>query len=206
VLQRLVDQPEPVTLAALVAVTGLHENTVREHLNGLVAAGWARRSSAAPSGRGRPAWLYRAVVEHGNGEYAALAAALAGSIARSSQEPGADAEKAGLEWGHELIRGRGVGTATPEAARDHVVELFEDLGFAPEVDPVEPCTVRLTRCPLLEAAYREPEVVCGVHLGIVRGALEEQGASADGLDLVPFAEPGACLLTVPPLSPPREGR
>jgi hypothetical protein len=38
-----------------------------------------------------------------------------------------------------------------------------------------------------------------VHLGLVRGALEEYGADPTGSDLVPFAEPGACLLVVPPL-------
>jgi hypothetical protein len=37
-------------------------------------------------------------------------------------------------------------------------------------------------------------VVCGVHLGIVRGALEEYGADSDRTDLQPFAEPGACRL------------
>ena len=38
-----------------------------------------------------------------------------------------------------------------------------------------------------------------MHLGLVRGALEEYGADPAGSDLVPFAEPGACLLVVPPL-------
>ena len=54
--------------------------------------------------------------------------------------------------------------------------------------------VRLTRCPLLEAAHKYPDVVCGVHLGLAQGALEEYGAASDGTDLVPFAEPGACRL------------
>jgi predicted ArsR family transcriptional regulator len=197
-LRRLVDQPEPVTLAALVAVSGLHENTVREHLNGLVRGGWARREPAPRSGRGRPAWLYEAVEGDGNGEYAALAAALAGSIARSSAQPVADAGIAGELWGRELMRRRASEPPTPEEARDNVVALFDDLGFDPEVDAAERSVVRLRCCPLLEAAYREPEVVCGVHLGIVRGALEEQGAPTHGLELAPFAEPGACLLTVPP--------
>jgi predicted ArsR family transcriptional regulator len=187
-----------VTLAALVAVSGLHENTVREHLNGLVRAGWARRDPAPPTGRGRPAWLYRAVVGDGGGEYAALAAALAGSIARTSAQPVSDAGSAGELWGRELMRSRAVAAPTAEVARDNVVSLFDDLGFDPEVDAAERSVVRLRCCPLLEAAYREPEVVCGVHLGIVRGALEEQGAASDGLELAPFAEPGACLLTVPP--------
>ena len=40
----------------------------------------------------------------------------------------------------------------------------------------------------------QPEVVCSVHLGIVRGALDTWGTTSDETSLVPFAEPGACLL------------
>jgi predicted ArsR family transcriptional regulator len=64
--------------------------------------------------------------------------------------------------------------------------------------------VRLTRCPLLEAAHRTPEVVCGVHVGIVRGALVERGASPAGTALTPFAEPGACRLVLPAGAPGAE--
>jgi predicted ArsR family transcriptional regulator len=83
-----------------------------------------------------------------------------------------------------------------------VVGLLADLGFEPRRDSAAPGTVRLTRCPLLGAATRHPQVVCGVHLGVVRGALEELGADPAGSDLVPFAEPGACRLLVPPLPRP----
>ena len=79
------------------------------------------------------------------------------------------------------------------AARREVVALLDEVGFEPEADATA-TTVRLTRCPLLEAAHRSPEVVCSVHLGLVSGALEEYGADPEGSDLVPFAEPGACLL------------
>jgi predicted ArsR family transcriptional regulator len=57
--------------------------------------------------------------------------------------------------------------------------------------------VKLCRCPLLEAAHEHPEVVCGVHLGVVRGALEVLGADPDQTEhttLQPFSEPGACRL------------
>jgi predicted ArsR family transcriptional regulator len=54
---------------------------------------------------------------------------------------------------------------------------------------------------LLEAAHKYPEVVCGVHLGIVRGALAQYGADSEGTALLPFAEPGACLLHLPATDP-----
>lgn len=187
-------------MASLVTATGLHENTLREHLTALVRRGLVRRRRAEPVGRGRPAWLYELPDEEPAGsEYAGLAAALAGAIARTSDDPGRAAAAAGEEWGRELVRDRGAAHLSPSAARDQVIRLLDDLGFTPEVAPERPADVRLTRCPLLEAAHRHPEIVCAVHLGIVRGALTEYGASPAGSALVPFAEPGACRLVVPPL-------
>ena len=88
-LNTLRDQPEPLRLAALVAASSLHENTVREHLDGLRRAGLVRRRRAQPTGRGRPAWLYEATdTDPDVAEYAGLAAALAASIARTSPNPG----------------------------------------------------------------------------------------------------------------------
>ena len=63
ILERLRDQPEPVTQAALVAATGLHPNTVRDHLDGLVRRGLVRRRTAEPAVRGRAAWLYEPATE-----------------------------------------------------------------------------------------------------------------------------------------------
>jgi predicted ArsR family transcriptional regulator len=72
---------------------------------------------------------------------------------------------------------------------------LERLGFAPETEPAA-TSVRLTCCPLLEAARRQPDVVCGVHLGIVQGALAEWGVPAQQTELSPFAERGACRLLI----------
>ena len=195
-LETLRAQAEPTTLAALAHAAGLHQNTVREHLEALVDQGLAARSPAPPSGRGRPAWLYEATYADpdARSEYAALASALAQAIHHRSPTPVEDAVAAGREWGRDLTQQRG---AEPQpsavAARRQVVELFDDLGFAPETD-ARAASVRLTRCPLLESAHRYPDVVCGVHLGLTQTALEGYGASSEGVRLVPFAEPAACLL------------
>ncbi len=198
-LDRLRDQPEPLSLAALVRATGQHENTLREHLDGLLRVGLVRRERAPSSGRGRPAWLYEAVGDRSASEYAGLAAALALAVSESSADPAEVGRRAGVAWGRQLAQGRGAAAAPPEDARARVVELLDDLGFAPEQEAGRPADVHLTRCPLLEAAHRHPEVVCAVHLGLVEGALAEHGASAEGSRLEPFARPGSCLLTVPPV-------
>jgi predicted ArsR family transcriptional regulator len=197
ILELVQAQPEPTALAALVAGSGLHANTVREHLEALTERGLVRRQQATPAGRGRPAWLYEATPtgeQERRSEYAGLAATLASAIHRTSSSPREDAIVAGTEWGRDLARNTGRGLPTGQAAaRREVIELLGEIGFAPEADK-RASRVRLTRCPLLEAAHRFPDVVCGVHLGIVRGAMEEYGADASRSDLFPFSEPGACRL------------
>lgn len=179
-------------LSRLVTATGLHENTLRGHLDALSRAGLVRRERGHPNGRGRPAWLWSGERGDGGGarEYAGLAGALARTLKRTSAKPAADAIEAGRSWGHELAAGRVASSAAP---REQVNALLDDLGFAPQPEP-DSETVRLTQCPLLDLAREHPEIVCNVHLGLVGGALEQIGAEDVDTELVPFAEPGACLL------------
>ena len=189
-----------MTLRTLAGMMTLHPNTVREHVDTLVHAGLAARVREQPNGRGRPAWVYEVTPSLSEAsEYAMLAVVLSSAIARSSSQPSTDADLAGQEWGRDLARRRGATSTTAESARDRAVELLDDLGFEPRQDPDDRSSVRLTRCPLLEAARSNPDIVCNVHLGMVRGVLREYGANTTGSDLVPFAEHGACILIVPPV-------
>ncbi|HET6166915.1 MAG TPA: helix-turn-helix domain-containing protein [Marmoricola sp.] len=187
----------PVSLATLAATTGLHPNTLRGHLEALEGAGLVVRSTFAPDGPGRPAVGFEAdPADEGaaSPEYAGLARALAASIRRTSRSPGKDGVAAGRDWGRELVGGRRRARRSgATAARREVVALFEEIGFAPEAD-AQASEVRLTRCPLLDAAVAYPDVVCAVHLGIARGALEAHGADPADVELHPFSEPGACRL------------
>jgi predicted ArsR family transcriptional regulator len=198
VLEILQAQTQPTSLAALASMTGAHPNTVREHLEGLRLVGLARRSPAPASGRGRPGWLYEATERSHDDprpEYAGLAVALASVVARTSPAPAEDAREAGIEWGRQLAESAQTGSSTvrPRTPRRAVSDLFDQMGFGAEPGRGAR-VVRLTRCPLLEAAHQAPEIVCSVHQGIAEGALEEFGAPSDGVRLLPFAEPGACLL------------
>jgi len=228
ILDVLIDQPEPCTVAALSELIRQHPNTIREHLDILIYDRLVMRTRADVQGRGRPAWLYSAAPdagsEPGSREYAALASALAGQIARTSRHPHADAIEAGHMWGRDLVRQsrtttdqssetganetvskkgtapRSVSASSDVVARREVIDLLEELGFAPSAD-TRARVVKLHRCPLLEAAHQQPDVVCGVHLGIVRGALEELGNDPERTEstaLQPFSEPGACRLDLLP--------
>lgn len=196
-LQTLQRLHAPVTVAVLVEQTRLHPHTVRENLDALLASGLASRQRATPTGRGRPPWLYEATqgeATSSGSEYAGLAVALAGVIQRGSATPRQDGVDAGVHWGRQLARHASASAGHPaRAAHPRLLSLLQDMGFAPRADP-SGAVVRLTRCPLVDAARLHPDVVCGVHLGIVRGALREFGAAPLSTALVPFAEPGACRL------------
>jgi predicted ArsR family transcriptional regulator len=89
--------------------------------------------------------------------------------------------------------------------RNRIAAILTDTGFAAEPAADDPAVLRLTRCPLLEAAREHPDVVCSVHLGLVQGLLQDAG-DADGAGtrarLLPFATSDACLLRLDPATTP----
>ena len=205
VLEYLQSQAGPVGAEHVATTFGQHVNTVRGHLDALVGDGLALRHRQGTSGRGRPAWHYRAnplrpEPDARVREYGALAGALAAHLIRTSPAPADEAHVAGVEWGRQIARDRNTRpTDTPNpalAARREVLGILEDLGFAPLESPGD-ATVLLRRCPLLDVARQYPEVVCQVHLGLIAGALTELGGDDAGVDLLPFTEPAACRLVLP---------
>lgn len=199
VLEHLQQRAEPATIAVLATELGVHPNTVREHLDALVEDGFAVRDRAHRKQRGRPAWTYTAAPDRAEPdsrvrEYAGLATALAAHLARTSARPAEEALEAGRAWGRDLATERDDGSPVSAArGRHRVLDLLGDLGFAPHAD-ARATTAALRRCPLLDAASRYPEVVCQVHLGIVRGAMDVYGGDPSRTELLAFAEPGACRL------------
>lgn len=198
----------PCTVTSIAMLTGQHENTIRVHLDALVDVELAVKFQSSEHRRGRPAWLYRLSKESEPprvGEYVGLASVLAGSIARSSSHPNDDAIEAGKTWARELVGNPQLnpdikqGRSTKRSAiarRRKVISLLDRLGFAPKQN-ANLTKNQLTRCPLLDAARQYPDIICNVHLGIVRGALSEFGAEKREIskaDLQPFFEPGACIL------------
>lgn len=180
----------------VAAALGLHENTARKHLEGLAERGLLARTIEQPEGRGRPAIAYRALPQHTEPdarvrEYVGLAAALAGHIAATSEDPEADAIAAGERWAESVERDEPPSTKQP--IEIHIIKAFDAMGFEPELDEAGD-SIALTRCPLIDAALAEPTVVCGVHFGFARGLLRARGADVSRARLTPFSEVGACRL------------
>ncbi len=189
---------------------GVHPNTARFHLDTLIDEGRVELAESEHKGRGRPAQMFRAVRQMDRGgtrRYRLLAEILASGIA-ADENPGAKALAAGRAWGQRLES-----LAHPEAATDSVdaeqavdrlVEMCDELGFAPErTESAEEIQVGLRHCPFLELAEARPEVVCPIHLGLMQGALEAIGAPVAVRRLDAFAEPDLCLAHLAAVAPGR---
>lgn len=182
----------PLGVRDLAAELGLHTNSVREQLRRLEQAGLVRVSRAAPAGRGRPGLRYLRVPEPED-PYRALATALADQVA-ALPDPQRVAEAAGERWGRDLAAGRAPGSGSdPAAELGIVLDLLDDAGFDP--DPVAPVDfeIRIRACPFLPFDRRHLTVVCGVHLGFIRGSLHELGSSRDAVSIEPFVGPDLCV-------------
>ncbi|WP_307367866.1 metalloregulator ArsR/SmtB family transcription factor [Microbacterium sp. W4I4] len=184
---REVESRGTASTAELVAETGLHENTVREHLSRLRADGRLRRVRAEVQGRGRPGWLWQAPPADVVNPYAGLALALADTLTRVSEDPTAQARASGMRWGGEIVEQQADAVDDPRAL---AIDVMRQQGFAPEVEGED---IVLHRCPLLAAAARRTDVVCAVHEGMLAGIVGSRDPQADAR-LLPFQADGACIL------------
>lgn len=184
---REVESRDSATTAEIVVATGLHENTVREHLERLRTDGRLRRIRSEAQGRGRPGWRWAAPPADTVNPYAGLALALADTLARTSPDPVAEARASGSRWGAEIAAQH---ADAASIARDLVVDTMREQGFEPD-DTGE--QIVLHRCPLLAAAARRSDVVCAVHEGMIEGIARSRAGKSDAR-LLPFRANGACVL------------
>jgi predicted ArsR family transcriptional regulator len=195
--------PAPMSIVAIAEELGVHPNTVRFHLDSLVADGQVEQVEYGRKGPGRPPLMFQAVRQMDRGgvrHYRVLAEILSTALA-AERNPRAKAMAAGRAWGREL-------DSRPESpppaasagdAIDKLVEALDELGFAPERRTSNgEQQVGLRHCPFLELAETRASVVCPIHLGLMQGALETWAApvSVDRLDA--FVEPDLCLAHITP--------
>ncbi len=186
-------------VAELADHLDLHVNTVRGHLKVLEDARLIRSSPEQRHGPGRPRLTYTAVepsTPRTDPGYRLLAEMFVGFVGRELDEPERRARQLGSAWGRYLVD-----TPPPsadidsDAAIQQVVELLGRLGFDPSLQTEADgrVCVRLRRCPFLEVAREHPDVVCSVHLGLMRGAFEGLGADVEVSDLIPFSDAASCI-------------
>lgn len=199
VLDAIREADVPLGAGDVARRIGIHVNTARFHLNALVAEGVAVRMLEQPSGPGRPRTVYTprpGMNRAGTRSYRLLAQILLSHMSSAGPVAGEAVRQAGRAWGSFLAtRPPPFQQLTSEEAVARLTGLLTDLGFAPEsgTGASMPAVIRLRHCPFLELAEGYGQLVCGIHLGLMQGALAELRAPVMVTALEPFAEPGACL-------------
>ena len=195
----------PLTAREVADEIGLHINTVRFHLDTLVRQGILRREGGQSDGPGRPATQYVLVPGMDRGgprNYKLLAEMLLSHLA-SADDAVAAAIAAGLAWGRYLVQPLAPGQRiSTDDGLARLLDLLGDVGFDPLLAPASEdqsqTEIRLRHCPFLELAETHRELVCAMHLGLMRGALEQLGLPVRAERLTPFADPHTCVAYLAP--------
>jgi predicted ArsR family transcriptional regulator len=212
----------------LAGQIGLHITTVRFHLDALCDEGAVERTRLNRPGKGRPRTGYRAVQQRV--DYRTLAEVLAMELGQNVETRARRAQHAGQKWAARMATSQETGTDVAEgtsvADADDVLDraavrttvAFTGMGFAPELaaaaEPTKPSSGRrrpapgreriilLHACPVRDLARSRPEVVCGMHRGLLQGLLDKTAAEdrrpksarpAMSAHLEPFVEPELCV-------------
>lgn len=188
----LARSPVPLSTAEIADVLALHANTVRPHLERMRDVGLLEVRSEAGGGVGRPQHLYSLAPDAPSlGLEAPPFPMLARVLLEAAHDAGLDASDlgdAGRAQGRADAGGWATGTDPVEAL---TVEQSR-LGFDPTVIDVEGGAVMaFAHCPFRELAERHPDLVCGLHRGLVEGLVDEIGR-AEVVRFHPLADRAPC--------------
>lgn len=198
VLAALQDAGTTLAVGDVAKRVNLHANTVRFHLDALVEAGLAERSTEQRDQPGRPRALYAArpgSASAGRRSYRLLAEILTSYLGAETARPAQAGHDAGRAWGRYLAeRPPPFRRLDPADATQRLVRTLDEIGFSPEaVTAGGDRRILLHHCPFRETAAEHREVVCSVHLGLMHGILAELGAPIDVERLDPFVEASLCI-------------
>jgi predicted ArsR family transcriptional regulator len=215
VLEVLRRAGRPLGVQDLADTMGLHANTVRKHLDLLLEFGHVTRLRDESGRPGRPRQVYALAtppqaVGPEQRNYRLLASILT-SYLRGGDDPQAAALEAGRRFGAELVEPPPGGPSTagdtkPDtpATLDRVIRMLDAIGFQPQLT-ADRSAIRLHHCPFHELAEDQPDIVCRIHLGLIQGALQQLGAPAEAMRLIPFVTPRLCVVEVGPPPPQPAG-
>ncbi|WP_169580949.1 MULTISPECIES: ArsR family transcriptional regulator [Microbacterium] len=180
-IMHLVQQRPRRTIAELVEATGLHPNTVREHVHRLMDAGYVIAETERRTTRGRPRVLYTAATGD-----AAASSPVAAQRARDAAARGDLLRRVYPSAAEEVLE--------PEALHqlDALVEDLSEAGFDPLIDE-RTLTVDLTPCPHATTADHRG-MLCRVHVGLMDGVLTQAGGPLKVDGIAPSCDPAQCVV------------
>jgi len=189
------DDPRDWTVDEVAAAVGVHRTVAFQHLERLLALGFLASDRRRGGLRGKPAKVYRLArgpieVSHP----ARLNRQLAGLLAGALDRLGSAGRAAGRDAGRDF--GRSLGPVRP--APDVLTALvpLEALGGTYAVEPGG--VLVAANCVFREACEDSPQVVCGLHAGMLEGLLTAGGRPHTVAPLGPRPERGCAFAVEAP--------
>ncbi|UFN44650.1 helix-turn-helix transcriptional regulator [Nocardioides okcheonensis] len=205
-----------LTAGQLAERLGLHPTTVRFHTARLEQAGVLTSTTTKAFGVGAPRKVYALVRPAAPDRRADYLLRLL-QLMTESFSAGATPQQAGEQW---AVRHLDLVPSAPAASPGAwlgkvgpIVDVLQDWGYAPDLttaDHGRTCRLVLAECPFLDLARATPDVVCGIHEGLLRGALRALGEQEVEVVLEPFVGPALCRAAItthhPFTGPPTPGQ
>jgi predicted ArsR family transcriptional regulator len=203
----LARSPRPLATADIADALELHANTVRPHLERMRDAGLLAVEVGGRGDVGRPQHRYSVAAGAPSlglePPSIPVLARMVLSMAKRLQASVADAEAVGADEGRDRARPYANAPSTLEA----LVSDLDRLGFDPFVtdapnrpsddvlDDDAEAVVAFAHCPFAELAQEHPELVCGLHRGLVAGFVAQMG-DAEIRDFCTLTNRTPCQVTV----------
>ncbi|MGH4008274.1 MAG: helix-turn-helix transcriptional regulator [Pseudonocardiaceae bacterium] len=198
----------PLDVQQIATQSALHPNTVRFHLKVLVDAGLACCRTDPRGTSGRPRLIYTAATGGSGSQqpegFQLLADILASYLAVSSAIPPGLAEEAGRAFARQHRRPtQPFAEVSADEAVRQVAAMFAELGFQPELERDGPHRrILLHACPFRAVASKHPDVVCAMHLGLLKQTIADLDAPIEAIGLEPFVTPHLCIAHLAAASSP----
>jgi predicted ArsR family transcriptional regulator len=168
----------PLGTAEIAEALGLHANTVRPHLDRMREAGLIDVTTDGRGEVGRPQHRFSLAAEAPSlGLEPPTTPVLAGMLLEMAERLQASADDA-FAVGRAEGATRAARYSKAPSALEALVDDLDRLGFDPVVaegDNADSAVVAFANCPFARYAERHPDLVCGLHHGLVAGFVETMG-------------------------------
>jgi predicted ArsR family transcriptional regulator len=168
----------PLVTAEIAETLGLHPNTVRPHLDRMREVGLLDVTTGARGEVGRPQHRYSLAADApAFGLEPPSVPVLARMVLNMAERLSASAADAAAVGESEGATRSAAYVDAPSALEALVAEL-DRLGFDPVVaegDDADHAVVAFANCPFSAYAETHPDLVCGLHQGLVTGFVDAMG-------------------------------
>lgn len=170
-----------MTVTDLASVTGLHPNTVREHLQRLIDENYVTCEPEVREIKGRPRMMYSAVdgIDHLDDTKHEAQVALAELRAQQMRM---------------MLPIREISQTREQRQLDVLEDHLDQSGYDWDIDDAAG-HIHLHQCPFADMVREHPEV-CGVHFTILRSLLNQTGGPLAVERLHPFSGFDTCTVDI----------